>query len=74
MTKVVNPPLDKRVYFPSQLACREIEKSGARLMECLMPPKSDLNDFMIVGKAAWQEREDILVDCQLELTSKEKPE
>lgn len=39
-----------------------------------MPPKSDLNDFMIVGKAAWQEREDILVDCQLELTSKEKPE
>jgi hypothetical protein len=71
VTKVINPPIESRVFFPKDLACREVQRSGARLLECIMPPKSEVNEFIIVGKKGWIDREETLIDCQQSLEKAE---
>lgn len=59
------------MFFPQEMACREIKKAGARLLECVLPPASKVEDFIIVGKKGWLQREEALIDCQQDLLRRE---
>lgn len=68
----MNPLPEERLYMPAQLDCVELADETTRAFKCALPPGGNLNDFMIVGKQGWLNREAMLIDCQAEIEIRNK--